>query len=49
MVVIDEIDGATGGGDKSFVNSLIKLIQDPKKRKSESSSFLVFGTRADTV
>lgn len=28
MVVIDEVDGATGGGDQSFIKSLIKLIQD---------------------
>ncbi|ORY29754.1 hypothetical protein BCR39DRAFT_588132 [Naematelia encephala] len=33
-VVIDEVDGATGGGDGSFVRSLIKLIQDvPAKKK----------------
>ncbi|TXT07460.1 hypothetical protein VHUM_03180 [Vanrija humicola] len=34
-VVIDEIDGASGGGDTSFVRSLIKLIQDvPAKPKA---------------
>ncbi|WWD16374.1 hypothetical protein CI109_100800 [Kwoniella shandongensis] len=36
-VVIDEIDGASGGGDASFVRSLIKLIQDvPAKKKSNT-------------
>jgi chromosome transmission fidelity protein 18 len=33
LVVIDEIDGATGGGDQSFIKSLIKLIQDTPARK----------------
>ncbi|RSH94825.1 hypothetical protein EHS25_004631 [Saitozyma podzolica] len=32
-VVIDEIDGATGGGEASFVRSLLKLIQDVPARK----------------
>lgn len=33
LVVIDEIDGATGGGDQSFIKSLLKLIQDTPARK----------------
>ncbi|EIW66530.1 hypothetical protein TREMEDRAFT_34848, partial [Tremella mesenterica DSM 1558] len=34
-VVIDEIDGASGGGDTSFIRSLVKLIQDvPARRKN---------------
>ncbi|BEI79796.1 hypothetical protein CcaverHIS002_0103250 [Cutaneotrichosporon cavernicola] len=38
-VIIDEIDGATGGGDHvcGFVRSLIKLIQDvPAKKKTRT-------------
>ncbi|BEJ10866.1 hypothetical protein CspHIS471_0102880 [Cutaneotrichosporon sp. HIS471] len=36
-VIIDEIDGATGGGDHGFVRSLIKLIQDvPAKKKTKT-------------
>ncbi|KLT43446.1 P-loop containing nucleoside triphosphate hydrolase protein [Cutaneotrichosporon oleaginosum] len=36
-VIIDEIDGATGGGDHSFVRSLIKLIQDVPARKKTNT------------
>ncbi|KAK6907495.1 hypothetical protein I203_101489 [Kwoniella mangroviensis CBS 8507] len=36
-VVIDEIDGASGGGDASFVRSLIKLIQDVPARKKSNT------------
>ncbi|GMK59840.1 hypothetical protein CspeluHIS016_0900570 [Cutaneotrichosporon spelunceum] len=38
-VIIDEIDGATGGGDHGFVRSLIKLIQDvPAKKKTKTAA-----------
>ncbi|KAF9014074.1 P-loop containing nucleoside triphosphate hydrolase protein [Cyathus striatus] len=35
LVIIDEIDGATGGGDNSasFVHKLIQLIQDKPRKK----------------
>lgn len=33
-VIIDEIDGVGGGGDQSFVRSLLKLIQDTPARKN---------------
>ncbi|WRT65827.1 uncharacterized protein IL334_002777 [Kwoniella shivajii] len=36
-VVIDEIDGASGGGDASFIRSLIKLIQDVPARKKSNT------------
>lgn len=36
-VIIDEIDGASGGGDASFVRSLIKLIQDVPARKRSNT------------
>ncbi|KAH8082309.1 P-loop containing nucleoside triphosphate hydrolase protein [Filobasidium floriforme] len=41
-VVIDEIDGAAGGGDTSFIKSLIKLIQDvpANKRKKQAAKVL---------
>ncbi|KAK4688524.1 chromosome transmission fidelity protein 18, partial [Tremellales sp. Uapishka_1] len=35
-VVIDEIDGASGGGDQSFIRSLIKVIQDVPARKKNN-------------
>ena len=30
-VVIDEIDGATGGGDSGFVRTLVKFVMDGSK------------------
>jgi chromosome transmission fidelity protein 18 len=30
-VVIDEIDGATGGGESGFVKNLVRFIQDGSK------------------
>ncbi|WWC88031.1 uncharacterized protein L201_002934 [Kwoniella dendrophila CBS 6074] len=36
-VVIDEIDGASGGGDASFIRSLLKLIQDVPARKKSNT------------
>ncbi|WWC68500.1 uncharacterized protein I206_102429 [Kwoniella pini CBS 10737] len=36
-VVIDEIDGASGGGDMSFIRSLLKLIQDVPARKKSNT------------
>ncbi|WWC60447.1 uncharacterized protein I303_103019 [Kwoniella dejecticola CBS 10117] len=36
-VIIDEIDGASGGGDASFVRSLLKLIQDVPARKKSNT------------
>ncbi|KAL7419625.1 Chromosome transmission fidelity protein 18 [Cryptotrichosporon argae] len=32
-VIIDEIDGATGGGETNFVKSLLRVIQDVPARK----------------
>ena len=35
-VVIDEIDGATGGGDSGFVRTLIKFVMDGSKAPRKS-------------
>lgn len=37
-VVIDEIDGATGGSDTGFVRTLVKLIQDGSKPPRKAGS-----------
>lgn len=45
-VVIDEIDGATGGGESGFVRSLVKFIMDGSKvpRKGKLSDLEMTGS-----
>jgi len=36
-VVIDEIDGATGGGESGFIRTLVKFILDGSKIQRKGS------------